>query len=42
MTGEKRTVGYWVLAAFFVLFVLFLYGPMSAIFPPMRRVSFSA
>ena len=32
MTGEKRTAGYWVLAAFFVLFVLFLYGPMSAIF----------
>jgi len=32
VTGEKRTVGYWVLATFFALFVLFLYGPMSAIF----------
>ena len=32
MAREKRTVGFYVLAAFFVLFVLFLYGPMSAIF----------
>lgn len=29
--GEKRTAGFWVLAAFFTLFVLFLYGPLSAI-----------
>lgn len=29
--GEKRTAGFWVLSAFFVLFVLFLYGPLSAI-----------
>jgi len=32
MIGEKRTVGFYVLAAFFVVFVLFLYGPLSAIF----------
>ena len=32
MGGEKRTVGFYVLAAFFVLFVLFLYGPLSAVF----------
>lgn len=32
MGGEKRGVGFYVLAAFFTLFVLFLYGPMSAIF----------
>jgi putative spermidine/putrescine transport system permease protein len=29
--GERRTAGFWVLSAFFVLFVLFLYGPLSAI-----------
>ncbi len=32
MGGEKRTFEFYILAAFFVLFVLFLYGPMSAIF----------
>ena len=32
MFGEKRGLGFYVLAAFFVLFVLFLYGPLSAIF----------
>ena len=32
MGSEKRTVGFYVLAAFFVLFVLFLYGPLSAVF----------
>jgi putative spermidine/putrescine transport system permease protein len=32
MGREKRTIGFYVLAAFFVLFVLFLYGPLSAIF----------
>lgn len=32
MLSEKRTLGFWILAAFFALFVLFLYGPMSAIF----------
>lgn len=31
MLSEKRTLGFYVLAAFFVLFVLFLYGPLSAI-----------
>lgn len=30
--GEKRGLGFYVLAGFFGLFVLFLYGPMSAIF----------
>lgn len=29
---EKRPISFYVLAAFFGLFVLFLYGPMSAIF----------
>ncbi len=29
--GEKRTAGFWVLSVFFALFVLFLYGPLSAI-----------
>lgn len=29
---EKRPLSFYVLAAFFALFVLFLYGPMSAIF----------
>jgi putative spermidine/putrescine transport system permease protein len=32
MLSETRTRGFYVLAGFFVLFVLFLYGPMSAIF----------
>lgn len=32
MFGETRGWGFFALAAFFVLFVLFLYGPMSAIF----------
>ena len=32
MNGEKRTIGFYVLAAFFTVFVLFLYGPLSAIF----------
>lgn len=31
MAHEKRTAGFYVLAAFFALFVLFLYGPLSAI-----------
>ena len=30
--GEKRGAGFYVLAAFFLLFVLFLYGPLSAVF----------
>lgn len=29
--SEKRTAGFWFLAAFFALFVLFLYGPMFVI-----------
>ncbi len=29
--GERRTLGFYVLATFFGLFVLFLYGPLSAI-----------
>ena len=29
--GERRTAGFWVLSIFFALFVLFLYGPLSAI-----------
>lgn len=32
MNGEKRTFEFYILAAFFAIFVLFLYGPMSAIF----------
>src|ERR1044072_6851771 len=32
MGGEKRTRGFYVLAIFFGLFVLFLYGPLSAVF----------
>ena len=32
MLGDKRTAEFYILAAFFTLFVLFLYGPMSAIF----------
>ncbi|TIW16075.1 MAG: ABC transporter permease, partial [Mesorhizobium sp.] len=31
MSREKRTFEFYVLAAFFALFVLFLYGPLSAI-----------
>ncbi len=31
MFGEKRTGGFYVLAIFFALFVLFLYGPMITI-----------
>ena len=31
MSHEKRTLEFYVLAAFFILFVLFLYGPLSAI-----------
>ncbi|YBV94918.1 ABC transporter permease (plasmid) [Phyllobacteriaceae bacterium JZ32] len=31
MHHEKRTLGFYILAAFFTLFVLFLYGPLSAI-----------
>ena len=30
--GDKRTAGFYVLAGFFCLFVLFLYGPLSAVF----------
>ena len=30
--GERRTPGFYLGAGFFALFVLFLYGPMSAIF----------
>ncbi len=29
---EKRTPGFFILTAFFILFVLFLYGPLSAVF----------
>ena len=32
MDREKRGLGFYVLAAFFGLFVLFLYGPLSAVF----------
>src|SRR6218665_102451 len=32
MFADKRGVGFYVLAIFFVVFVLFLYGPLSAIF----------
>ena len=32
MEGKKRPLSYYFLAAFFGLFVLFLYGPMSAVF----------
>ncbi len=31
MSSEKRGFGFFVLSAFFVVFVLFLYGPLSAI-----------
>ncbi len=32
MSHEKRTFEFYVLAAFFALFALFLYGPLSAVF----------
>jgi putative spermidine/putrescine transport system permease protein len=32
MKGEPRSIRFWLLAGFFTLFVLFLYGPMSTIF----------
>ncbi|KFC69519.1 Spermidine/putrescine ABC transporter [Devosia sp. LC5] len=32
MGSEKRTPGFYMLAALFILFVLFLYGPLSAVF----------
>ncbi|KQS97774.1 MULTISPECIES: ABC transporter permease [unclassified Rhizobium] len=32
MNHEKRTLEFYVLSAFFALFVLFLYGPLSAVF----------
>ncbi|WEZ83012.1 ABC transporter permease [Rhizobium sp. 32-5/1] len=32
MNHEKRTFEFYVLAAFFTIFVLFLYGPLSAVF----------
>ncbi|MCJ8142836.1 ABC transporter permease [Ancylobacter sp. A5.8] len=32
MHHERRGPGFWVLSVFFVLFVLFLYGPLSTIF----------
>ncbi len=32
MNTERRGLGFWVLAAFFALFVLFLYGPLTTIF----------
>lgn len=32
MGQEKRSPGFYLLAAFFILFVLFLYGPLSAVF----------
>jgi putative spermidine/putrescine transport system permease protein len=31
-SGERRSPGFYVLAAFFTLFVLFLYGPMTVIY----------
>ena len=31
MNAERRTGEFWILAVFFALFVLFLYGPLSAI-----------
>lgn len=31
MNAEKRGAEFWILAAFFALFVVFLYGPLSAI-----------
>jgi len=32
MERERRGLGFWVLAVFFTLFVLFLYGPLTTIF----------
>jgi ABC-type spermidine/putrescine transport system, permease component II len=32
MHGRKRPKSFYLLGAFFILFVLFLYGPMSTIF----------
>jgi putative spermidine/putrescine transport system permease protein len=32
VTRSRRPPAFWLLAAFFALFVLFLYGPMLAIF----------
>jgi putative spermidine/putrescine transport system permease protein len=32
MNRDKRSAGFYVLAIFFALFVLFLYGPLSAVF----------
>ncbi|GAB4066287.1 ABC transporter permease [Ancylobacter sonchi] len=32
MNSEKRSLGFYVLTAFFALFVLFLYGPLTTIF----------
>lgn len=32
MENKKRSLSYYLLAGFFGLFVLFLYGPMSAVF----------
>jgi putative spermidine/putrescine transport system permease protein len=32
MNGERRGAGFWILTAFFALFVLFLYGPLTTIF----------
>ena len=31
MQADKRSLGFWLLAAFFALFVLFMYGPMLVI-----------
>ncbi|TIT30183.1 MAG: ABC transporter permease, partial [Mesorhizobium sp.] len=31
MSQDKRSLEFYVLAAFFAIFVLFLYGPLSAI-----------
>ena len=31
MNSDKRSLGFWLLAAFFALFVLFMYGPMLVI-----------
>ena len=32
MNTERRGAGFWVLAIFFAIFVLFLYGPLTTIF----------
>jgi putative spermidine/putrescine transport system permease protein len=31
MTHDKRPLGFWLLAVFFAIFVLFMYGPMLII-----------